>query len=114
MRAPDLLCHIPALRLDAVELRQTLTFAFASGVPSTAFTQLLNGGVLPPSTWEPRSFASALFLPELVAGCMKVTIDGRPFPVDRKNLERILGRPPSDHRVVDFRRAILAELGAQA
>jgi len=41
MPAPDLLCPGPALRLAAAELRQTLTFAFASGVPSTAFAQIL-------------------------------------------------------------------------
>jgi DNA mismatch repair protein MutS2 len=110
MPAPDLLCHVPALRLDAAELRQTLTFAFASGVPSTAFAQILAKGSLPPSTWEARSFAEELFLSELVAGCMKVHIDGRAFAVDRKNLERLLSEPPSDGQVVDFRRAILAEL----
>jgi hypothetical protein len=41
MPAPDLLCPGPALRLDAAELRQTLTFAFASGAPSAAFVQIL-------------------------------------------------------------------------
>ena len=41
---------------------------------------------------------------------MKVTIGGRVYAVDRKNLERILGRPPTDRKVVEFRRQIMAEL----
>jgi DNA mismatch repair protein MutS2 len=110
MAPPDLLCHAPAVRVDAAQLKQTLTFAFASGVPSTAFAQLLLGATLPDSSWEPRSFAGELFLSELVAGAMKVTIGGRPYAVDRANLERILGRPPADRNVVEFRRRILAEL----
>ena len=113
MPPPDLLCHAPEVRVDAAQLKQTLTFAFASGVPSTAFAQLLESASLPASTWEPRSFAEALFLSELVAGAMKVTIGGRAYAVDCKNLKRILGRPPSDSRkVVEFRRQIMAELVA--
>jgi DNA mismatch repair protein MutS2 len=110
MPTPDLLCHAPAVRLDVAHLKQTLTFAFASGVPSTAFAQILEGASLPASTWEPRSFARELFLPELVAGCLKVLIGGRPYAVDRANLERILARPPADRQVVDYRRRIMAEL----
>jgi DNA mismatch repair protein MutS2 len=112
MPTPDLLCHVPAVRLDAEQLKQTLTFAFASGVPSTAFAQILESALLPASTWEPRSFAGELFLSELVSGCMKVAIGGRAYAVDRVNLERILGRPPQERAVVDFRRAIMAELAA--
>ena len=112
MPPPDLLCHAPAVRVDAAQLKQTLTFAFASGVPSTAFAQLAEGASLPASSWEPRTFAEELFIPELVAGSMKVTIGGRAYAVDRKNLERILGRPPSDGQVVEFRRRIMAELAS--
>src|SRR6185503_4072747 len=68
--------------------------------------------LLPASTWEPKSFAAALFLSELVAGCMKVTIGGRVFAVDRVNLERILARPPADRKVVEYRRQIMAELAS--
>jgi DNA mismatch repair protein MutS2 len=110
MPPPDLLSHAPAVRLDAAQLKQTLTFAFASGVPSTVFAELLESAALPASSWEPRSFAEELFLSELVAGSMKVTIGGRAYAVDRKNLERILARPPTDRKVVEFRRRIMAEL----
>jgi DNA mismatch repair protein MutS2 len=110
MLVPDLLSHVPAIRLDVAQLKQTLTFAFASGVPSSAFAQLLQGAVLPASTWEPRGFARELFLSEFVAGAMKVTIGGRPYAIDRANVERVLARPPASRETVEFRRAILSEL----
>src|SRR5262245_2920412 len=110
MPVPDLLCDKPAVRLDAPTLKQTLTFAFASGVPSSALAQVLAGARLPASTWEPRSFAKELFLPELVAGCCKVSIGGHAYDIDRANVARILSSPPSSLAVVDFRRASLREL----
>ncbi|MET0594287.1 MAG: DNA mismatch repair protein [Polyangiaceae bacterium] len=113
MGVPDLLSHVPAIRIDAAQLKQTLTFAFASGVPSTALAQIALGGVLPASSWEPRGFARELFLSDLVAGAMKVTIGGRPYAIDRANVERILGHPPTSRETVEFRRAILAELVEQ-
>jgi hypothetical protein len=63
MPAPDLLSHLPAIRLDAAQLKQTLTFAFASGVPSTAFAQILEGAALPhhlgPQSLRRSSFSSS-------------------------------------------------------
>ncbi|HMI84623.1 MAG TPA: DNA mismatch repair protein [Polyangiaceae bacterium] len=112
MPTPDLLCHVPAVRLDAAQLKQTLTFAFASGVPSTALAQLLESASLPASSWEPHTFTEALFVSELVAGCMRVTIEGHAYAVDRANLQRILGRPPTDGRVVEYRREIMGELAS--
>jgi DNA mismatch repair protein MutS2 len=104
------LCDKPAVRLDAATLKQTLTFAFASGVPSSALAQAVAGARLPASTWEPRTFAKELFLPELIAGCCKVSIGGHVYAIDRVNLARLLGAPPSNLAVVDFRRTVLREL----
>ena len=70
MPPPDLLCHAPEVRLDAAQLKQTLTFAFASGVPSTAFAQLLESASLaaihlgtdgrsPSSCFSPSSWRAA-------------------------------------------------------
>src|SRR6478609_1564721 len=109
MPIPDLLSHSPAVRLDAAALKQTLTFGFASGVPSTALAQHLETA-LPDSTWEPASFAKELFLSELIAGCCKVTVDTRVYPIDRSNLARILARPPRDPADCELRRAILRDL----
>jgi DNA mismatch repair protein MutS2 len=112
MPVPDLLCDEPAVRLDAPLLKQTLTFAFASGVPSSAFAQALEGARLPASTWDPRSFTKELFLAELISGCCRVAIGGHPYAIDRANLARILSRPPSSFSHAEFRRSILRELVA--
>src|SRR5882724_5462740 len=106
MPIPDLLCSTPSVRLDVALLKQTLTFAFASGVPEAAFAQALEAATLPTSRWDPRTFARELFVSDFVAS-LKVVIDGHPFAIDERNLEKILSRPPSDPEVVEFRRAIL-------
>jgi DNA mismatch repair protein MutS2 len=109
MPIPDLLSQSAAVRLDAAALRQTLTFGFASGVPSTALAQHLEGA-LPDSTWDPGAFAKELFLSELIAGCCKVTIDSRGYSIDKSHLARILARPPRDQSDTEMRRAILRDL----
>jgi DNA mismatch repair protein MutS2 len=107
---PDLLSHVPTLRLDAAALKQTLTFAFASGVPGTVFEQALGQAALPASTWDPRFFARELFLDDFVATCFAVKIEGHPFPIDRAHLVRVLSHPPSDQSTVEFRRDVFREL----
>jgi DNA mismatch repair protein MutS2 len=109
MPIPDLLSHVPAVRLDAAALKQTLTFGFASGVPSSALAQHLETA-LPSSTWDPGSFAKELFLSELIAGCCKVTVETRAFAIDRGNLARILARPPRDRADSEMRRVVLRDL----
>jgi len=111
MPIPDLLSHSPAVRLDAAALKQTLTFGFASGVPSTALAQHLESA-LPSSSWDPGSFVKELFLSELITGCCKVTIETRAHAIDRANLARILARPPSDQRDSEMRRGVLRDLSS--
>src|SRR5882724_3635103 len=110
MPVPDLLSDQPAVRLDTPALKQVLTLAFASGVPSSVFAQLLEKARLPASSWDPASFARELFLPDLIAGCCKVTVDGHAFDIDRANLARVLSRPPSSLDAVEARRDVLREL----
>src|SRR5882762_11050875 len=112
MPVPDLLCDKPMVRLDAAALKQTLTFAFASGVPTSMFAQTLEASRWPASTWDPGSFAKGLFLSELVAGCFKVTIGGHRYDIDRAHLARILSQPPSNPAVAEFRRDVLRELSS--
>jgi DNA mismatch repair protein MutS2 len=114
MPIPDLLCAAPALRLDAASLKQTLTFAFASGAPGSAFAQILANAVLPPSSWDPAAFADQLFLPDFVSSCLRVKVNGRSLATDQVNLRRVLSHPPSDFAVVSFRRELLAELAGSA
>src|SRR5262245_35095952 len=74
--APTLLHPEPIPRPDLDELRQGLSFAFASGVSGGLFNQALDRAPLAPSTWDPKSFAQDLFLEELVARCFRVRVGG--------------------------------------
>src|SRR4051812_25528986 len=106
MPIPDLLSLAPSVRVDVALMKQTLAFAFASGVPETAFPQTLLGAAPPASTWEPKTFVKALFVAEFVAS-LAVVIENRPLPLDQKNLTRVLSSPPQDTAVSEFRRMIL-------
>jgi DNA mismatch repair protein MutS2 len=107
---PSLLLLEPSARPDLDDLRQSLTFAFASGVSGGLFSQVLERTPLAPSTWEPKSFAPDLFLEELVARCFRVRAFGHEAVVNRSFLFRVLSHPPSDPSVADLRRGILHEL----
>lgn len=107
---PSLLLLDPIPRPDLEELRQSLSFAFSSGVSGGLFNQALERAPMAPSSWEPKSFASDLFLEELVARCFRVRAFGHEAAVNRGFLLRVLSRPPSDPRVVELRRGILHEL----
>ena len=107
---PSLLLLEPLPRPDLHDLRQSLSFAFSSGVSGGLFNQALDRAPLAPSTWDPKSFAPDLFLEELVARCFRVRAFGHEAVVNRAFLLRVLSHPPSDPRVCDLRRGILHEL----
>ncbi|APR80803.1 DNA mismatch repair protein MutS [Minicystis rosea] len=109
---PTLLHPEPIARPDLDELRQALSFAFASGVSGGLFTQALERAPLAPSTWDPKSFAPDLFLEELVARCFRVRVGGHEAVVSRAFILRVLSHPPRDLRVAELRRGILHELGS--
>ena len=107
---PTLLFHEAPPRPDLEELRQALSFAFASGVSGGLFSQALDRAPLAESTWDPKSFAPDLFLEELVARCFRVRVAGYEAVVNRGFILRVLSHPPRDSRVTDLRRGILHEL----
>ncbi|MDI1442696.1 DNA mismatch repair protein [Polyangium sp. 6x1] len=101
----------PIARPDLEEMRQALSFAFASGVSGGLFSQALDRAPLAPSTWDPKSFAQDLFLEEFVARGFRVRAGGeRDTVVNRAFIFRVLAHPPSDTRVAEHRREILREL----
>jgi DNA mismatch repair protein MutS2 len=100
----------PLPRPDLEDLRQTLAFAFASGVSGGLFAQALDKAPLPESTFRPASFAADLFLEELVARCFRVRVNGYEAMIHRGFLLRVLSQPPADARVTEHRRAVLHEL----
>jgi DNA mismatch repair protein MutS2 len=106
---PDLLSHEPTVRLDLVELRRDLEFAFAGGVVAGG---LARHKVQPPeSSWDPKTFAGQIFVEDLVASCFRIRIDGHDFPVAREKLVTVLSHPPDDRRSIELRRGVLGELG---
>ena len=107
---PSLLFLEPIPRPDLDDLRQSLSFAFSSGVSGGLFNQALERAPMAASTWDPKSFAPDLFLEELVARCFRVRAFGHEAVVNRGFLLRVLSHPPSDPRVCDLRRGIVHEL----
>jgi DNA mismatch repair protein MutS2 len=107
---PDLLSADPELRVDRVELLQTLIFAFATGSAVDAFDAALVRKTPPPSAWDRAHFAKDLFLEQLVERCLVVRIDGRGHAVCVPYLLRAIAEAPRSAAVVTFRRAVLEEL----
>ncbi len=108
--APDLLHPEGRLWLDAAELRQVLTFAFASGIGSDAFERALSKTAFAPSTLLPECFAKDLFVDDFVARCLPLRTGPRPSKQQRQALAALLTRPPGDAETVALRHAVLAEL----
>lgn len=107
---PDLLHPTPLRRIDAEQTKLALALAFAGGVSGGLVSETLEHAKVAPSTWEPGSFASDLFLGQFVALCMKVRVDGHEYKVSTNHLVKLLAHPPADLAVVHHRRAVLAEL----
>lgn len=98
------------MRIDAGSLRQTLAFAFATGVSVDAFDRALGEARLPPTTWDRAHFEHDLFLADLVERCLPVRAAGRTYEPNAAYLLRAIGEPPADPEVAQFRRDILREL----
>jgi DNA mismatch repair protein MutS2 len=107
---PDLLSADPELRVDRVELKQTLIFAFAAGSAVDAFDGALVGATLPRSRWDRAHFSKDLFLEQLVERCLPVRIGGRDHAPCAAYLLRAIAEPPRDPAVAAFRREVLEEL----
>ncbi|MEB2310892.1 MAG: DNA mismatch repair protein [Sorangiineae bacterium] len=109
---PDLLHPAPACRLDRERTRVALELAFAGGPASALFEEALSTASLAPSRWEPGCFAGDLFLTRFVAGCLKLRIGTAELAPSVPQLCRLLGNPPAERSVVEFRRAVLGELAS--
>src|SRR6187399_2248618 len=107
---PDLLHAEPRLWVQEAELRQVLTFAFASGSGSDAFEQALERMELAPSRFAPDCFTKDLFVEDLVARCFQFSRGARRIKPRRRTLVPLLTHPPDDERTLAFRHGILAEL----
>jgi DNA mismatch repair protein MutS2 len=110
----DLLNARPAVILDSRRVASALEFGFAGGMTAGALTGALTRAPIAASDWKAPGFADALFVPELIDAAMKVRVEGLEPAVDKRFLARLLTQPPRDPAVVDFRRAVLAELAGDA
>jgi DNA mismatch repair protein MutS2 len=108
--APDLLHLHPIPPRDADQVKLAVGLAFVGGGAGGLFDELLDRAPLAASTFERGLFEGDLFLSTFVAECFVPRIEGQDVFVHSKRIARILGSPPSDPGVVQFRREIVHEL----
>jgi DNA mismatch repair protein MutS2 len=106
---PDLLHPTPMSRVSFEPTKLAVALAFASGVSGGLFADALERATLAPSTWEPESFAGDLFLQNFVSRCFQVGAADE-AAVSVAHMVKLLAYPPADRAIVDYRRAIAAEL----
>ncbi len=110
----DLLNPKPAIIVRLKALRRELAFGFAGGDTVGIIRTALHQAPVEPSDWDPSCFEDGLFIPDLLATCMPVSIDDLKPKLDTVFLTRLLTHPPRDPEVVDFRREVLRELNNSA
>ncbi len=112
-RLLDVLHPEPFVRADAIFLRETVAFAFATGDVDDVLERVVDESPLAPSEFDDGKFGRDVFLDELVSRCMPVIAEGKVLPVRGRLLRRVIGRPPRDPAVAAFRQEILRELVAR-
>jgi len=110
---PDLIANDAALRIDVAALRQTLAFAFATGVSVEQFDRAVAEMRLPKTSWDRAHFARDLFLEDFVERCFPVRAAGRAYEPCATYLLRVAGEPPKDASIAEMRRDVLRDLCAQ-
>lgn len=113
MTPPDLLHPEPELWVNAIALRQVLTFAFASGCGSDAFEHALERTRNAETRFIPDCFEKDLFVRDFVARCLPLATSGGKHRPRKRELTELLLRPPIGAETVAFRHAILTELLAR-
>jgi DNA mismatch repair protein MutS2 len=106
----DLLHPIPVIRADEAFLRETVSFAFATGDVGDVLERVVEEMPIAPSSFDDEQFGRDVFLSELIARCMPVIAEGRVAQTNGKLLRRLIGRPPRDPAITVFRQEILREL----
>ncbi|HEX2733607.1 MAG TPA: DNA mismatch repair protein [Polyangiaceae bacterium] len=108
----DLLYPEATLRVARPLIERALVFAFASGDTAGAFERVLENATLGPSNFKPESFARDLFLEQFVQRCLPIRIGATTYVPCKPYLTRVLSMPPVRLDAVEFRQAILSELGS--
>lgn len=111
-RVPDLLHPHPSMSIDWDSARKALEFAFTAGDAAGVAGGALDGAALAATHFRTEAFADELFLDELIDGVLRFKLGGRPAPLARAWLRKLLTHPPQERATVAFRHEILRELVA--
>jgi DNA mismatch repair protein MutS2 len=107
---PDLLHAKPAISVDENAVLHALSFAFVAGSAGGALTSALSRTALAASSFTPDALQDGLFLDELVTIAFDFPLAGKPAPIDKAQLRRLLSRPPQERADVELRQAVLQDL----
>lgn len=110
---PDLLHDVPRAWGDLRGSAELVRFAFEGGDCEGVFDTLIEALPLAPTDLVAASFASQLYLDELIRSCLRVKIDGARIEPNAKLLRRILETPPARAEDCAARQRVLAELVAR-
>jgi DNA mismatch repair protein MutS2 len=111
---PDLLHAKPAISVDEAAVLHALSFAFIAGSAGGSLKAALSRTAIAASSFTPDALQDGLFLDELVAIAFDFPLAGKPAPLDRTQLRRLLSRPPRERADVELRQGVLKELVASA
>ncbi len=113
MNRPDLLYDVAPPAASSRALSQAITFGFARGVDES---QLLHAAApaVADSYFHKDSFASDLFLSELIQGSFPLIVRGRRLEAERETFLRVLLGPPKSLSDTWYRQEIFRELGKNA
>ncbi|HKU42885.1 MAG TPA: DNA mismatch repair protein [Polyangiales bacterium] len=109
---PDLLHARPSISVDQSALLHALSFAFVAGSAGGSLRTALSRTAIAASSFTPDTLSDGLFLDELLRIGFEFTSAGKPAPLDRAHLRKLISRPPSELDDVRQRQAILRELVA--
>jgi len=109
---PDLLHEKPAISVDEAALLHALSFAFIAGSAGGSLTTALSRTAIAASSFTPEALQDGLFLDELVTIAFDFPLAGKPAPIDRVQLRRLLSRPSNERADVELRQGVLRELVA--
>jgi DNA mismatch repair protein MutS2 len=110
---PDLLHAQPAISVDEAALLHALSFAFVAGSAGGSLRSALSRTAIAASSFSPDTLSDGLFLDELLSIGFEFSSGGKPAPLDRAQLRKLISRPPSELEHVLQRQAILRELAAE-
>jgi DNA mismatch repair protein MutS2 len=107
---PDLLHRTPRPWGDLRGSTELVRFAFEGGDCAGVFDTLIEALPLAPTELVAESFASQLYLDELIKSAFALRLNDPRIEASPKVLRRVLQTPPESSADVEARQAVLAEL----